>query len=86
MTTTSSMTGNMPGNAPDRIASGLEEDRLKKAPTLREQVDIAASTLLARIPQLPEHGADDVEPEQIATSNRLRTLQTLLNTHFEVVE
>ena len=84
MTTTSSMTGNLPNNAPDRIASGLLEDRLKKPPTLRQRVDVAAATLLALIPKLPEHKAEDALPEMEATSKRLGKLQELLKDHFEV--
>lgn len=83
MSTTSGMTG-IGGNRPDRIASGLHEDRLAVKPTVRQQVDVAAATLLALLPKLPEHGAEDSEPPQKATSHRLLILADLLSTHFEL--
>jgi len=85
MTTTTDTSGLAPGgNSPHRLLSGLVEDRLKKPPTIRDQVDVAASTLLARVPKLPEHGKEDASPEQEATSNRLLKLYDLLKKHFEV--
>lgn len=82
MTTTSSMTGNLPGHSPDRITSGLVEDRLKKTPTVRQQVDQAASTLIVRLPKLPEHKNEDATPEQEITSVRLLKLLEVLKDHF----
>ena len=84
MATTSSMTGVGGGNRPDHIASGLEEDRLKPKPTVRHTVDVAAATLLANLPKLPEHQAEDTTPEMEATSNRLNKLIELLATHFQI--
>ncbi len=82
MTTSSSTTGS--GNRPSVPVSSLHEDRLAPKPTLRQQVDVAASTLLAFIPRLPEHKAEDSTPEMEATSHRLTQLRNLLNDHFEV--
>jgi hypothetical protein len=62
----------------------MEEDRLKPKATNRSRVDEAAATLIAFLPKLPEHGAEDTEPQQEATSNRLEKLQTLLKEHFTV--
>jgi len=77
------MTG-IGGNTPDRVASGLYEDRLAVKQTIRQQVDVAAATILAHLAKLPEHKAQDTSPEMEATSHRLSRLQALLKEHFEV--
>lgn len=83
MSTTSNMTG-IGGNTPDRVASGLYEDRLAVKQTIRQQVDVAAATILAHLAKLPEHKGEDTAPEMEATSHRLTMLRSLLNSHFEV--
>jgi hypothetical protein len=84
MTTTSSHTGQAGGNRPDHIISGLVEDRNKIAPTIREQVNRAISTLTVRLPKLPEHGAEDDGAEQEGTTKRLRNLMGILDRHFDL--
>lgn len=66
------------------VRSGLEDDRNKPPVTNRQRVDEAASTILAFLPQLPEHKNEDTKPEQEATSNRLLRLRKLLDEHFTV--
>lgn len=62
--------------------SGLYEDKMKAAPSARQRVDEAASTLLALVPSLPEHGKEDESPEQEATTRRLGRVLALLEEHL----
>lgn len=85
MSTNTGSTG-FGGLRPDQVVSGLLEDRLKPKPTIRDQVNVAAATLLAHLSKLPEHKAQDTDPSMEATSHRLTQLQALLAEHFEVEE
>ncbi len=86
MTTTSSHTGLAGGNQPAHIISGLVEDRNKPKPTIRDQINRAISTLMVRLPKLPEHGAEDANTEQEGTTKRLRNLMGILELHLSLIE
>ena len=74
----------MSGNNPHHIVSGLVEDRNKKPDTIRDQVNKAITTLIVRLPGLPEHQCEDKTEEQENTSARLGNLLKVINTHFEI--
>jgi hypothetical protein len=74
----------MSGNNPHHIVSGLVEDRNKKPKTVRDNVNDAITTLIVRLPKLPEHQGEDSTPEMENTSIRLANLLKVINAHFEV--
>jgi hypothetical protein len=74
----------MSGNNPHHIVSGLVEDRNKKPLTVRDQVNQAITTLIVRLPKLPEHQGEDTSTEMENTSARLGNLLKVINTHFEI--
>jgi hypothetical protein len=80
MTTNSDQT--LPGSRPAQQLSGLIEDRPSGPLSIRQRVDTAASTLLALIKQLPEHGKEDTDAFETATTSRLFNLHALLNEHL----
>ncbi len=74
----------MSSNNPHHIVSGLVEDRNKKPPSVRDHVNRAISTLIVRLPQLPERQGEDTSTEMENTSARLGNLLKVINTHFEI--
>jgi len=57
---------------------------MKRKDTVRDQINQAITTLIVRLPQLPEHQKEDADDAQRNTSDRLGKLMQVINTHFEV--